>query len=52
MDRNISELNEIFEMGVWPPTHHQGQAYLLEVVSTGSISPSLLNSSLLGLGSL
>ena len=30
-----------FEMGGWPHPSTQGHAYLLEVVSTGSISPSM-----------
>ena len=37
LDRNISGLKN-FEMGRWPPSLDQGHAYLLEVVSTGSIS--------------
>jgi hypothetical protein len=41
-----------FEMGMWSHLLTGGRAYLLEVVSTGSISSSLLKSFLLGPGSL
>ena len=43
---------ENFEMGMWPLPTAGGHACLLEVVSTGSISPSLLKSSPLSPGSL
>ena len=33
---------KIFEIGGWPHLSTGGRAYLLEVVSTGSISPLLL----------
>ena len=38
LDRNISGLKN-FEMGGWPHPWTRSCAYLLEVVSTGSISP-------------
>jgi hypothetical protein len=41
LDRNISGLKN-FEMGEWPHPTIGGHAYLLEMVSTDSISPSLL----------
>jgi hypothetical protein len=37
-------------MGVWPHPMTRGHAYLLEVVYTASISPSLLKEFLLGPG--
>ena len=40
LDRNNSGL-KILKMGRWPPTSTGGYAYILEVVSSGSISPQL-----------